>query len=149
MKNKQLTPLARMALVGFLGVLTATATYAQKDEIIKLLKLFGIGYVVQQFDGPINDFINQVTLKHNAGTELSTKVVPILTIGSGGYIGAAQVTGATESLRQVKAVAQGELNLSSGDIRLKALLPINTTNPTKGIKGVSGVGVTALVDFSF
>jgi hypothetical protein len=147
MRNKRSITLASLALIGLIGCLTATA-YARSDDLVKLLKLFGIGYIVKEFDDDINDFINQVTLRRNARSAQSTKVVPIVSIGRGGYIGAAQVTGSAEALRQVKAVAQGELDLESGDVRLRALIPVDTTNPTKGIKGVSGVGVTAMVDFS-
>jgi uncharacterized protein (DUF697 family) len=144
MRNKRLSTLALIAL---LGISTATATYALSEDLTKLLKLFGIGYVVQRFSGDINQFINQVTLKHNAATERATKVVPIVSIGRGGYIGAAQVTGTAEALKRVKAVGQGEIDVSGGDIRLRALIPVDTTNPTQGIKGISGVGVTALIDF--
>lgn len=144
MRNKRLLSLA---LMGLLGIVTATATSALSEDLIKLLKLFGIGYVVQRFSGDINKFINQVTLKHNAATNQATKVVPIVSIGRGGYVGAAQVTGSAEALRKVKAVGQGELDVSGGDIRLRGLIPVDTTNPTKGVKGISGVGVTAIVDF--
>jgi hypothetical protein len=146
MKNQPRITLVGLVLAVWVGCLTATA-YARSSDLVKLLKLFGIGYIVKEFDDDINDFINRVTLRHNARSAQSTKVVPIVSIGRGGYIGAAQVTGTAEALRRVKAVAQGELDLESGDVRLRALIPVDTTNPTKGIKGVSGVGVTAMVDF--
>lgn len=144
MKNQRLPTLALAVL---LGLVAATTAYALSGDLAKLLKLFGIGYVVQHFSGDINKFINQVTLKHNAATQQATKVVPIVSIGKGGYIGAAQVTGTAEALKKVKAVAQGELDVSGSDVRLRALIPVDTTNPTKGIKGISGVGVAAMVDF--
>ena len=127
--------------------LATTVTYALSDDLTKLLKLFGIGYVVKEYDDDINEFINRVTLKHNAATEQSTKVVPIVSAGRGGHIGAAQVTGPAAALRRVKAVAQVELDLESGKVRLRGLVPVTTLKTTPDVKGVSGVGVTAVVDF--
>jgi hypothetical protein len=60
------------------------------------------------------------------------------------------VTGAKEKLSKVKAVAQGELStrpLRDYDVRLKVLLPVETSKPWEGIKGVSGVEVSAIIDF--
>jgi hypothetical protein len=76
-----------------------------------------------------------------------TKVVPILSIGSGSYVGAVQVTGARRDLEQVKAVAQLEGRLKVlGGVRLRALIPI-AARSVSNLKRVPGVGVSALVDF--
>ena len=77
-------------------------------------------------------------------TEYTTKVVPIISIGTKGYIGAAQVTGPASSIEQVKAVAQVEGSFN-GMVRVKGLVPVDSTNPV-GASRVQGVGVSALID---
>ena len=56
-------------------------------------------------------FLNKLLKQNNLSTEYTTKVVPIISIGTKGYIGAAQVTGPASSIEQVKAVAQVEGSL--------------------------------------
>jgi len=109
------------------------------------IKVFGVGFAVKQFGGQINSFLNTVLAQHNARITDSTKVVPIVSIGAGGYIGAAQVMGPKSALDRVKAVGQGELNVF-GSGQLKGLFPIDTTNPLKGLHRVQGVGVSAIID---
>ncbi len=48
------------------------------------LKIFGIAFVVKQFGGEINSFINGVLSQHSAKIAGQTKVVPIVRIGAGG-----------------------------------------------------------------
>jgi len=76
--------------------------------------------------------------------EYTTKVVPIISIGTKGYIGAAQVTGPASSIEQVKAVAQVEGSFN-GMVRVKGLVPVDSTNPV-GASRVQGVGVSAIID---
>ena len=78
----------------------------------------------------------------------ATKVVPILRVGEAGRnaVGAAQVMGPREQVRSVQAV--GELELSVGELRGRALLPVTTrSNLTSSIRGVSGVGVSSNIKF--
>jgi hypothetical protein len=131
-------------------VLAAGVGLAIEEDLETLLKLFGIGYVVTLLDDELNGFINDLLHTKNVACREMTKVVPIVSIGSGKYVGAAQVTGAKEKLSKVKAVAQGELStrpLRDYDVRLKVLLPVETSNAWEGIKGVSGVEVSAIIDF--
>jgi hypothetical protein len=59
---------------------------------------------------------------------------------------AAQVSGPTAALAKVEAVAQLEADFNTV-FRIKALVPINNTNPiADGIHRVPGVGVTAVID---
>ncbi|MDO8586906.1 MAG: hypothetical protein Q7T82_07680 [Armatimonadota bacterium] len=109
------------------------------------VKIFGIGFAVSKFGGQINKFINTLLNQRGVKWEGTTKVVPIISIGRGAYVGAAQVAGAPDIVKQTKAVGQGEGRI--GDLRGKLLVPMSTTNPLKGIKRVKGVGVTAIVDF--
>ncbi|MGI6559341.1 MAG: hypothetical protein ACOX20_10580 [Limnochordia bacterium] len=115
-------------------------------NIQSLIKLFGIGYAVRTFGPQLNDLINTLTLNHNLENRDATKVVPIITIGTGGYIGAAQVSGPKEKVDEVEAVAQLEGNFMNGLFRAKVLVPVDNINPTQGIKRVFGVGVSAIID---
>ena len=138
-------------LVGtvLLCVVSAGVSLALGEDLKSLLKLFGIGYVVTLLDDELNGFINDLLHNKNVGIRETTKVVPIVSLGAGKYVGAAQVTGAEEKLSQVKAVAQGELSTGAfgQSVRLKVLLPVDTKKPWEGIKGISGVGVSAVIDF--
>jgi hypothetical protein len=130
-------------------VATAGVGLALGEDLKTLLKLFGIGYVVTLLDDELNGFINDLLHTKNVDAREATKVVPIVSIGAGKYVGAAQVTGAKEKLSKVKAVAQGELSTQAFDheVRLKILFPVDTLKPWEGIKGLSGVGVSAVIDF--
>ncbi len=133
------------------AVLVASAPFyaaAQNIDVISIIKVFGIGYAVTQFAGPLNDFIN--ALLNNKGVKVTerTKVVPVLSIGIGSssYIGAAQVSGPKKAMDKVKAVGQLEGDFNQV-FRVKALVPIDSLNPiTDGIRRVPGVGVTAIID---
>lgn len=103
------------------------------------------GAAVKALAPQLNDFLNTITFNKGLKYEGYTKVVPILSIGSGTRIGAAQVGAATKSaLDATKAVAQLEGDFKS--IRAKALIPIDSENPIKQFKRVKGVGVTAIID---
>jgi hypothetical protein len=124
---------------------SASAAINLKDVLKGGLKIYGIGMLVDHFAVPLNKFINDLTAKHNLGTEATTKVVPIVSIGDGTHIGAAQVTGSDELVDQVKAVVQIEDEFNGGQFRIKALLPINSKNPI-GASRIEGVGVSAVID---
>ena len=117
--------------------------HQQRNE--QCAKVFGIGVVVSKFGPQIDKFVNTLLNQHGVKWEGTTKVVPIISIGSGGHVGAAQVAGAPEIVKQTKAVGQGEVSI--GGLRGKLLVPMSTTNPLKGVKKVKGVGVTAIIDF--
>lgn len=86
-----------------------------------------------------------MTFKHGAGSDYATKVVPIVSVGNKGYIGAAQVTGTQELVDQTEAVLQLEGNFNSSTFRVKALVPIDSTNPVN-FNRVQGVGISAIID---
>ena len=107
--------------------------------------IIGGGAVVTAIAGPINDFINTVTLNKGVKADGHTKVVPIVSLGNGAHIGAAQVGGNSKaSVDQTKAVAQLETDFKG--IRIKVLIPIDSVNPLKQFKRVQGIGVTAIID---
>jgi hypothetical protein len=131
-----------MAIVAFLGA------RAYGIDLGDLLKVGGIGYVVRQSGGAINKAINTVTLNRGVKNEQMTKVVPVLSFGQGGYIGAVQVSGPPQLVKKVEGVAQLETGLSAfgNSVRARILVPIDTNDARKGFHRVQGVGVSALVD---
>ena len=134
---------AILVLVAFAVSFAGTAAYAL--NLGSVLKLFGIAYAVKVFGPQINSFINSLLSQRGVKREGTTKVVPIISIGSGGYIGAAQVAGRPDIVKQTQAVGQEETNI--GSLRGKLLVPISSKTPQKGLKRVKGVGVTAVIDF--
>ncbi len=115
-------------------------------DVLKDTALVVVGGVAVKALAPqLNDFINTITFNKGLKYDGFTKVVPILSIGSGTRIGAAQVGANTQAaLDRTKAVAQLEGEFKS--IRAKALIPIDSENPIKQFKRVKGVGVTAIID---
>jgi len=110
-----------------------------------LIKIFGIGYIVTEFGDKINDVINDLLGQHQAEIEGQTKVVPILRVGGGTAIGAAQIIGPARQVDKVKVVAEVEWK-PSANIRARGLIPI-ATKDTSSIRGVGGVGVSANIKF--
>lgn len=110
-----------------------------------ILKAGGIALLVDKFADPLNNFINTLTAKHGVSAEYATKVVPVITVGSGTYVGAAQVTGPQELVEATKAVLQLEGDFNGDTFRVKALIPIDSKNPTN-FSRVQGVGVSAQID---
>ncbi len=109
-----------------------------------ILKVGGVAFIVDRFAGPLNNFINTLTAKHNANSNYATKVVPIITLGSGGYVGAAQISGPQDQVNKTQAAIQIEADFNS-QLRVKALIPIDSKNPVN-FSRVQGVGVSALID---
>ncbi|TWH47358.1 hypothetical protein [Sporomusa sp. KB1] len=138
----------KQILIGMLlvSLLSVTAVpVSQAFSFGDVFKVGGIGFLINKFSTPLNNFINTLTFKHGAGSDYATKVVPIVSAGNKGYIGAAQVTGSQELVDQTEAVLQLEGNFNSSTFRVKALLPIDSTNPVN-FSRVQGVGVSAIID---
>lgn len=127
-------------------VLVGALAIAQIKEAIKIV---GVGAAVKQFGPQINREFNKLT-RHKDTPEMSTKVVPIISIGigagsGGSAIGAAQVTGPKDKIDKVQAVAQPEAKVF-GELRIRALIPVSSKDVIKEIKKVDGVGVSGIVD---
>lgn len=118
-------------------------TYSRSLKAGDVLKAGVVAVAVNAAADPLNRAINTITINSGA----STKVVPIITVGSKAYIGGVQVSGSSSSVRAVKAVYQYEGVFDSGRYRVKALVPADSTNPLR-IRRVAGVGITALIDTS-
>lgn len=133
-----------MVIAAVLMVMTSMP--APAIDLGDVLTAFGIGYAVRVFGDQINSGINTLLAQRGVQWEGTTKVVPILSIGSGAYIGAAQVAGPPSLINQVQAVAQGETRIGN-NLRAKLLIPVSSINVLKGVNRVEGVGLSALVDF--
>jgi hypothetical protein len=131
-----------VAILLFVSVV-ATITYAQLG---KILKGGAIVIVVKTFGKQINEGINAALLNRKWEHRKATKVVPIFSIGSGAYVGAAQVIGDEDAVKEVEAVAQVELDLP-GKARAKVLIPVDRVgvDVTK-MRRVYDVGVSAVID---
>lgn len=112
-----------------------------QEQILK-----GVGAVVltKALANQLNKGINSI-MGRNGIRAQSTKVVPIVSVGEGIRVGAAQVMGSPWLVKKVEAVAQIEANLM-GSARAKILVPVSDINVTRGIKQVTGVGVSAIID---
>lgn len=140
------TKLAILTVVLVVSFVSTTIVNTQAFSIGDIIKVGGIGFIVDKFGGEINKFVNTLTANKNAGTNEATNVVPILSLGGGGYIGAVQVIGSKANVDNTKAVVQIEGNALFGkNLRVKALVPVGSRT-TSSIKRIYGVGVSALID---
>ena len=143
MKNKVKKSAVASLLVAVLatGVALPAANAFGLGDVVKV---GGIGFLVDRFAGPLNSFINTLLMRNKAEVGYATKVVPILSFGSGGYIGAAQVMGPQDAVDETQAVIQIEGDFN-GNFRVKALVPIDSKNPVNFTR-VNGVGLSAVID---
>lgn len=146
MKWKRMAVCAIAAcLIGSGGLLQANA-FSLGSVLGGVVKVGGIGFLVDKYGESINKAINSVMMKDGAGTNYATKVVPIVSIGNNGYIGAAQVIGDADQVEKVEAVGQLEVSWNEKLFRIKGLIPIDSKNPTTSFTRVQGVGVSAVID---
>lgn len=137
---------AGLVIIALITCIIAAGVTPIRAGVGDVLKGAGLALLVAQFDDDINDAINKLTMNKGVGVKDRTKVVPILSIGKGAYVGAAQVSGPAHLVDKVKAVAQLETGFSGKTFRIKALVPVESKDVVKDIKRVSGVGVSAIVD---
>ncbi|MHB9036010.1 MAG: hypothetical protein ACYC64_05040 [Armatimonadota bacterium] len=139
------TRLNRLLVVAAV-IVSLTAVVSYGSLVGDIVKVGGVGIIVDKFGKQINSFVNKLTANKNLGAQQATKVVPIISFGGGGYIGAAQVIGMKANVAKCKAVVQIEGNAVFGkNIRAKALVPVGSKTTSK-IKRIYGVGVSALID---
>ena len=91
----KLTLLTSLLVVAFL---CASTVGTQALKLGDIVKVGGIAYIVDTFGDQINDFVNKLTANKNVSTTQATKVVPIISFGGGGYIGASQIIAATNNV---------------------------------------------------
>jgi len=110
-----------------------------------VLKVGGIVVAVRVFGSEINKTINTLLAQRGLSYEGATKVVPIVSVGRGVNVGAAQVQGAKSFVDEVRAVGQVETRL--GDLDGRLLIPTSTTTPGKEFRRIQGAGVSSIIDF--
>jgi hypothetical protein len=135
----------RIIAVVAAGVLLFTGV-AMAVDLGDLIGVIGGGLVVGALGGQINDFINTVTFNRGVGTDEETKVIPIVSVGSGTSIGAAQVAGPKAEVDKVKAVAELSVSFMKR-VGVRVLIPIDSTNPLERFRRVQKVGVSAVIDY--
>lgn len=132
------------AMIGA-GALTSVSAFNLGSILGGVVKVGGIGVIVDKFSDQLNSGINSIMMKEGAGTNYATKVVPIVSIGNSGYIGAAQVIGDADQVAKVEAVGQLEISWNDKLFRIKGLIPMDSKNPAS-FSRVQGVGVSAVID---
>ena len=132
------------AVVG-LALLAVSAGAVLGIGLTDIVKVGGIAYLVDRYDSDIDVFVTSALGEREAAAQGATKVVPIISLGGGGYIGAAQVVGNPEQVKRVKVVVQVEGRF--GSFGAKVLVPTTTSTPSGTPDRVKGVGVSAVVEF--
>ena len=133
--------LIAISILANAGTASASIRDILKDGAI----IIGGGAVVAALSKQIDDFINTITFNRGAKFDGFTKVVPILSLGNGTRIGAAQIgANSQDAMERTQAVAQLEVGFQGIGVRI--LIPIDSLNPTQQFKRVQGVGVTAIID---
>ena len=112
-----------------------------------LLKTVATGVIVNAVAKPANNALNTLTANRNLPLGVSTKVVPVLSVGEKGYVGMAQVAGSGSLVAQTKSVVQLETSFADKQYRIKVLMPMDDVNPI-GVNRVRGLGVSALLDMA-
>jgi len=123
------------------------ATALATDAFMDLVKVIGVAAAVNSFSGQLNSSINKLD-QHKDTQNNWTKVVPIISggINSRKAIGAAQVMGPRSQVEKVKAVAQIEQDLFGKEVKIRAMIPIESKDIVRDIKRVEGVGISGIVD---
>lgn len=144
MKKKLLATVMAVSIATLSTGALVNTTQAFSLNLGSILKVGGVGILVDRFGGQINVFLNKILAQNNLSTTYTTKVVPIVSVGTNGYIGAAQVTGPASEVERVEAVAQLEASFNNV-ARVKGLVPIDSKNPVNASR-IQGVGVSAIID---
>lgn len=110
-----------------------------------VIKTGGIVWMVDRYSTELNTFINKLTSKYAVSEEYSTKVVPIIAVGSKGYVGAAQISGPSSMVEKCQGALALEGDFLNRTFRIQALIPVDSKDPTVA-KRVQGVGVSAKID---
>ena len=140
--KKTLTAVALAATMSIVPLGIANA-----DSLLNKV-LIGAGGVlaVKAVATPLNNFIDQLMLTNHVANRGKTKVVPIVTVGSATYIGAAQVSGPAYAVDRVQAVGEFAAGWNNEVWQVRALIPVDKLNVLQGFKRVYGVGVDAVIN---
>jgi hypothetical protein len=140
--------IALLAVAGILGLQGGSAMGADLNDLASsVLKTAVVGAVVTAAADPMNEAIDRAAGTDTMPAGTDTRVVPILSFGRKGYVGAAQVSGASNLVRRAKAVLQLETEFDQGRYRIKVLSPVDSLNPLE-FGRVQGLGITGLADIA-
>lgn len=131
------------------GMLAGMLSPVRAQDLGQILKGGAILIAIDKFGPDIDKFVNKLLGDGTREVGADTKVVPVLSIGQGSYVGAVQITGPTRQVQSVKAVAQVEGSARIGfKIRVKGLIPISDRNvkDLTTLKRVPGIGITGIID---
>ena len=112
----------------------------------KILEGAGGIVLVHAVATPLNNFIDNLMLTNHVANRGKTKVVPIVTVGTATYVGAAQVSGPAYAIDRTQAVGEFAAAWNNDVWHVSALIPVDQLNVLKGFKRVYGVGVDAVIN---
>lgn len=144
MKTRTKLSFTASILIVSLAALPAAASVSFPTEIFRAA---AVGAAVSASAPALNKFINTVTFQGGLPSGMSTKVVPILSVGEKGYVGAAQVAGPSAAVSSTKVVWAYDDNFSRNEFRIRILVPGSSLNPLQ-LQRVQKVGVTAVIDYA-
>lgn len=137
--------IAAIALAATMSL--APLGFANADSLLNKVLIGGAGVLaVKAVATPLNNFIDQLMLTNHVANRGKTKVVPIVTVGSATYVGAAQVSGPAYAVNRVQAVGEFAGDWNNAVWQVRALVPVDKLNVLQGFKRVYGVGVDAVVN---
>lgn len=144
MKKSVKVLLVAMAIVVFSSATLMSSKLGDMlpGNILKGVVLAGLTVALAD---QLNDAINAITLNKGVPTEAETKVVPIIAVGSGTRVGAAQVVGPKKLVENTVVVIQIETKLTMKNLDIEVFVPSDSENPLD-FNRVEGVGVSALID---
>lgn len=130
------------------GIIASGIGAASADSILnKIFPAVAGAYAVTAIARPLNGFINSMLEGKGVANRDATKVVPILTLGSGTYIGAAQIVGTEAAVNRTQAVVSFRGAFASDSWNASALIPVNNLNVSgSGVNRVYNVGVDAVIN---
>lgn len=133
-------------MFAFIGLVTTVQTARSSVKIGDVIKGGAILLATDALASPINKAINTITLNKGVSTLAATKVVPVISLGSGARVGFVQVSGPKDLVNKTKAVIQLETKLTIKNLDVEIFVPSSSANPLK-FKRVEGIGISALVDY--
>lgn len=127
-----------------LGALGLGWAWGQLGDV---LKAGGVVLLVNQFGEELNKGINTLLRQNKVEVQWATKVVPIFSIGQGTHVGAAQVAGPMEKVKEVKGVAELEGRFLGRRARARIFVPVRSVRPLQlEVDRVEGVGISAVLE---
>jgi len=147
-RNRSVTTKKALVATALSALISCAPLAAVNADSLLNKVLIGAGGIlaVKAVAGPLNTFIDHIMLTNHVANQGKTKVVPIVTIGSATYLGAAQVSGPAYAVDRTQAVGEFAADWNNNVWQVRALVPIDNLNVLRGFKRVYGVGVSAVIN---